>query len=295
MFEKILVTLDGSELAELALPYAEEFAGKMGSELILLHVVQSIDDPYSRILQPYFEKMLTNIKCNIEKYLSKYQPENIKLDIKILVGHPAEQIIDYADIKGVDLIIMATHGRSGIRRWSLGSVADKVVRSAKKPVLLVRAGNPHAQISENGIFRKIVVPLDGSKASESIIPYVKELANKINSKLYLLVVEDPDFYVAPEYAVASFEDFQSMKSAARSYLEIISKQSGFDDKNVNEEVVVGLAAEKIIDYAKELDADCIAMATHGRSGASRWIFGSVATKVLNEGTLPLLIVRAPGF
>jgi len=285
MYRKILVPLDGSELAELALPYAEEMAGRFGSKLTLLHVSQSAEDPREHLYQSYFEKVSANIRSSAERYLTKDNEGIIHIITKTLTGHPAEQIVDYSEREVVDLIIMATHGRSGVRRWTLGSVADKVIRGTKQPVLLIRAGSPRPRELERSMLNRILVPLDGSEISEAIIPYVEELSRRLDSELFLIVVEDADFCIAPE----------DVGGVAKDYLENISNQLGLKGINTKINVRSGIAAEKIIDFADEIGADAIAMGTHGRSGVRRWIFGSVASKVLHEATLPLLIVRPPGF
>jgi nucleotide-binding universal stress UspA family protein len=126
MYRRIVVPLDGSELAEVALPYAEGFAGKLGAEVVLIHVYESADEKHRRIHELYLQKIAEDTKRGVKKYLKKGQGE-VKVRSAVMAGHSAEQIVDYADKEDADLIIIATHGRSGIRRWVLGSVAAKVV------------------------------------------------------------------------------------------------------------------------------------------------------------------------
>ena len=118
----------------------------------------------------------------------------MKAEGEVVVGHPAEEILRYADEKEVDLILMATHGRSGIKRWALGSVADKVLRSSTIPVWLVRAGAPEQRTDDEGLIRKIIVPLDGSELSESVLPHVEMLVKQWGAELIdvvLLMVCEP--------------------------------------------------------------------------------------------------------
>ena len=292
MFEKILIPMDGSELAELALPYAEEMIGRLGSELTLLHINQGAEDPYSHIYQAYFEKVADNTRRGIERYLRKDEGRAVKLDTIILDGHPAEQIIDYTDSQGIDLIIMATHGRSGIRRWTVGSVADKVIRVTKQPVLLIRAGSPRPRVLDRGMLKKVLVPLDSSEISEAIIPYVEELAQRLDLELFLLMVQESKYYIPSKNAIYPDEYFKSTEEVAKGYLDKVSTQLSLKGISVKSDVLTGAAAEQILVFADQIDADVIAMATHGRSGVSRWALGSVAENVLHEGTLPLLLIRA---
>ena len=170
MYEKILVPLDGSELAELALPYAEELAGRLGSEVNLLAVSRSAETESYHEHLIYIERMVEPTKRGAERYRKKPYEGAIKVESVVLVGHPAEEIVDYADKADIDLIVMATHGRSGIRRWALGSVADKVVRATKRPVALIRAKDARSDVREKGILNKALILLDGSKEGEAVIP-----------------------------------------------------------------------------------------------------------------------------
>ena len=296
MFEKILVPLDGSELAESALPYAEEMVGRLGSELTLLHTSQSAEDPYCHIYQSYLEKVAANTRHGIERYLRKEEERAIKIDTQMLVGHPAEQIVDYADSQGIDLVIIATHGRSGVRRWALGSIADKVVKGATRPVLLIRSGSPRPEVRERGILNKAIVPLDGSEEGETVIQYIEELAYRFKAELFLLgvVTQVYSFYTAPEYAVYPSEHLESVEALTKDYLEKVGAQLRQRGISTKCDVRVGNVADEIIAFADEINADVIAMTTHGRSGVSRWALGSVADKVLHKGTVPLLLVRASG-
>ena len=127
MYEKILVPLDMSELAEVALPYAEELAARLESEVTLIYVRAPAENPTDPIHPAYLQEMVEATKHFAESNLKKA----IKVRSAIIVGLPAGEIVDYADKEDFGLIVMATHGRSGIRRWVLGSVADKVMRVNK--------------------------------------------------------------------------------------------------------------------------------------------------------------------
>jgi len=294
MYEKILVPLDGSELAEIALPYAEELAGRLGSEVNLLAVSESAETESYHEHLIYVERMVESTKRGIEMYLEKPHGRAIKVDSRILVGHPAEEIVDYADKADIDLIVMATHGRSGVRRWVLGSVADKVVRATKRPVALIRAKDTRPEIREKGILNKVLVPLDGSKESEAVIPYIEELASKLEAEVVLLRILEVNYEI---FQASQLEQLESARVAAKDYIEKTAaqlKQRGVAASTEFREVMVSAAAEEIIKLADEIRVDLVAMSTHGRSGVSRWTFGSVADRVLHEGNTPLLLVRTPG-
>ena len=138
MYETIVVPLDGSEQAELALPYAEEISGRIGSRIILLSILESAETREYHEHQVYIERIVERTKHGAERYLDM-AGKAIKVGSATRVGYPAEGIVDYAGRGGFKLIIMSTHGRSGVRRWVFGSVADKVLHEGDKPLLLVRA------------------------------------------------------------------------------------------------------------------------------------------------------------
>jgi nucleotide-binding universal stress UspA family protein len=300
MSGKILVPLDGSKLAEIVLPYAEELASRLGYETILINVRSPAEVPYHPVLQSYLEGMVGKIKRNIEDSLAKNKSETTKVESVVvgsgvLVGHPAKGIVEYADKEGVTLIVMATHGRTGVRRWALGSVADKVVRASKQPVMLIRA---HTEARKNIRLASIFVPLDGSKQSETVLPYIENLAPKLEAKVVLfhVIAQHYHVYAGTEGVVEApytEEELEMKKAGIKEYLEKLGK--ALQEKGIWTETQVGVgeAAEEIIKLAEELNADIIAMSTHGRSGSSRWEHGSVVEKLLHAGNTPLLLVRAP--
>jgi len=298
MYEKILVPLDGSQLAEIALPYAEELAGRLDSEIILIYVSESAENPHYYMYELYIQQIVESTKHAAEKYHGKPEGKSIKVESAILVGHPAEEIVDYADKEDIGLIVIATHGRSGIKRWALGSVADKVMRSATQPVALIRAKGARPDVREKGVLNKALVPLDGSKESEAVMPYIEELASKLEAEIVLIQVLERPFHVYPggeggaliPYTEA---EMKSLSANAPSYLEEMISLLNRKGIPTRSEVRVGAAAKEIINLADETNSDLLAMSTHGKSGFSRWAFGSVADKVLHAGNTPLLLIRIP--
>lgn len=296
MYEKILVPLDGSELAEVALPYAEELAGRLSSEVTLLYVSEMLEDPYQHMHESYLGKMIETTRQGIKSYLEKPGMPAIQVKSEILFGNPAERIVDYAEKTGTGLIVMSTHGRSGVKRWTLGSVADKVVRATTRPVALIRARGAHPDVRQKGLLVKALVPLDGSKEGETVLPYIEELASKLKAEVVLLQVLATGYagYTPGGYGylVYTEQEMQSIKEIAMSYLGNIGNRLMAKGVATNIIAKFGNAAEEIISYAVDSQADVVVMSTHGRSGISRWVFGSVAERVLYEGNTPLLLVRA---
>jgi len=297
VYEKILVPLDGSELAEVALPYAGELAGRLGSEVTLIHVCESTEQQYHNMHQIYLQKMAEVTKQYIKKYVERPDAASIAVKAELLNGHPAEQILDFAEKQRIDLIVIATQGRSGIQRWVLGSVADKVVNAAKQPVLLIRARGVHHHGVEKVETVKILLTLDGSKESEAVIPYAQELATRLKAEVILFQVVPPPSPVITipgetmqiPYTPAQVELW---KADALAYLEKMADEFKSRHIKVRSEVREGDTAQEIITAADEVKADLVAMSTHGRSGIRRWALGSTADKVLHGGNTSLFLVRA---
>lgn len=298
MYKRILIPLDGSELAEVALPYATYLAGKLGSETTLILVNEPGDSQYHRMHQFYIERMVDITKNSIERYPDRPGKKAVKVNSAILEGHPAEHIVDYAEARNIDLIVMATHGKSGIRRWVLGSVADKVMSATNRPVMLIRGEGARPDAHKRGLLNKMLVPLDASKESEAVLPYVKEVASKLKAKVVLLHVVPPasTVYAIPG-ATMQFPytqaDVEMSKMQAEDYLNGVGSEVKSKGISVVPEVRIGSAAGEIIDAADDIDADITVMSSHGISGIGRWAFGSTVDKVLRAGTTPLLLVRIP--
>ncbi len=278
MYTKVVVPLDCSPLAEVALPYAEEIAGKMGSDIILLTVLSSEESTEIQNHLAYSKKMVSATRLQVKKYLEDSIEPNISIGTATRTGNAAEGILDYADKGYPCLIVMATHGRSGLSRWAVGSVADKVVRAtSKQPLLLVRAKGAHPDVRAKRILKKAIVPLDGSSASESVLPYIGEIARNLEMDITLLRV---------------ISKKENNFTAVENYLRGWCQRLAEEGVPAGYEVRIGSAAEQIINYADETATDLIAMTTHGQTSINLWSLGSVAQKILLDGNSPLFLVKA---
>jgi nucleotide-binding universal stress UspA family protein len=307
MFKRLVVPLDGSELAEIALPYAEEMARHFGSEIILVNVrtpAEEIDHPEHRA---YLTKMVATTEQNIKKSLDTPTGEKVKVTSAIigepgLFTHPAEHILDYADKENANLIVMATHGRSGISRLALGDMANNIARGFKRcPVLLVRAKGKTAKSVH---IDKILVPLDGSVQGEAVLPYVVYIASKLKNSVILLNVVEMHYHLysynepAAYYGAAgivkvpySEEEMKPIIAVAERYIKSVNDKLIKEGVRADYELRIGSAGEEIIRAEENLHPDIVAMSTHGHSGFGRFDHGSIADKVLHAGITPLLLVR----
>lgn len=287
MWKKILVPLDGSNLAELALPYAEELAAAFNSEVFLVYVSEPAEDQYRHMHQLYIEDVAGQIKKRIKK-----------VSPLVLPGKPAEEIIGYAEQNDVGLIIMASHGRSGITPWSTGGVAGKVLHAAKIPLLLIKAAKPRQRKPGKRLINRILLPLDGSKAGEAAVHYVGELMSRLEVEVILFGVVPAGQHIRTvgglDYILFPEQHLESVKTGAREYLDKAYRRLKRRKGEVRVELRVGDIAQEIIKFADGKNVDLIAISSHGHSGIEKWVFGSIANKVVQASNAPVLLVRALG-
>lgn len=286
MFNRILVPLDGSKLAEQVLPYAQMLADAYGAGITLLRVT----DPDARM--PFTANQ--SASDYLEYTAASLKP--LPVDSMEKIGKPAEVIVDIAKGDVDCLIAMATHGVSGPRRWLLGSVASKVVQTAVNPILLIRATEDAARLGPFAL-RRVMVPLDGSGLAERVLPYARVLASKLKLDMQLVRTYSlpPDAYVVADGVIAQgpAQYRKNLHEESEKYLDgkVASLQAdGF--AAVSATVIEGDAASELIDLAADPPQSLIAMSTHGRSGLGRWVLGSVAEKVVQHSLSPVLLIRA---
>lgn len=297
MYSQILVPLDGSKVAEQVLPYARYVAGRLKIPVHLLAVVDLVGMASSRMTERVqnLDAFMTENVHRSEAYLqhmSKTFPE-VVVGWSVGRGYPAEVVIEKAAADRNTLIAMATHGRSGVDRWLLGSVVEKILRATTNSLLLVRATEGGRSEGECTI-KKVIVPLDGSPFAERVLPTVTALAKELAFETVLLRAYNL------KQVVSMFEgtipDWEKLEAKAK--LEALA----YLDRKVRELKHQGLielssrasdreAAREIIEAAAEPDS-LIAMCTHGRSGVKRWVLGSVTEKVVRHAKSPVLVIPA---
>ena len=301
MYTRMLVPLDGSKLAENVLPYARALAGVLNLRIELLSVVDSMDFArtthagHVRDFDPIIEAAVREGEQYLENVARSFT--GITVDNCVVEQGQADQIIiEKAAGDKETLIGMATRGRSGIHRWLMGSVAEKVLRGATNPLLLVR-GNEEGKSDGAATLKSIVVPLDGSKRAETVLPPAIDLAKKLSLEIVLTrAYQIPmSTYGGADAAYIPNHDalLTLVREEAAAYLEAKVnelKQNGIE--KVSSILLVGSGADEIIDLARNTPDNLIAMCTHGRSGVKRWALGSVTEKVVRHSGDPVLVVRA---
>ena len=300
MFTRILIPLDGSKTAEKVLPYARFLAGSLNRPVELLAVVDIVEmaTHMSADRARYLDTMIEDSVRNSEQYLrgvaGTFPGANTKCTVE--KGKAEQIIIETAAADKGTLVTMATHGRSGMNRWLLGSVAEKVLRGGTNPMLLVRA-TEEGKTDGGATLKSIVVPLDGSELAESVLPTVAELAKTLKLEVVLFRAYSIPYsaYSSAEgyYAVDYEELLKAMREEAVDYLEKKTeavKKLGID--KVSCVAKEGFAADEIISLSRKSPDNLVAMCTHGRSGVKRWVLGSVTETVVRHSADPVLVIRA---
>ena len=300
MYTKILIPLDGSKTAEKVLPYARFLAGSLKLPVELLAVVDIVEmaTHISADRARYLDTMIEDSVRNSEQYLrgvaGTFPGANTKCTLE--KGKAEQMIIETAAADKGTLVTMATHGRSGMNRWLLGSVTEKVLRGGTNPMLLIRA-TEEGKTDGEATLKSIVVPLDGSELAEGVLPAVAELAKTLKLAVVLFRAYNipTSAYAGGEgyYAVNYEELLTAMRDEAVDYLEKKTeavKKLGI--ANVSYVAKEGFAADEIISLARKSPDNLIAMCTHGRSGVKRWMLGSVTETVVRHSADPVLVLRA---
>jgi nucleotide-binding universal stress UspA family protein len=311
MLKKILVGLDGSALAEAALPYVEAFGKATGAAVVLVRAVHSagaaepLPDENPQLL-PIMVVMPTepvgaetkierNERHEAERYLdhvaARLGEKGVVATAKAVAGDPRRVLLEEAEAQNADLIVVSTHGRSGLGRLIYGSVAEAVVATSPVPVLLVRAT---AATADRLATSPILVPLDGTPTAEKALPLAVGLAKQLATSLKLVEVVPPvtpDSYVEGILVYGNSPEIRDAdRAAAYNYLTSIDQRLTKDAVDASFTVRDDLISAGIAATASDVHAGLIVLATHAESPLARALVHSVAIEVLHHASLPILLV-----
>ena len=318
MYSRILVPLDGSDVASQSLPYAALLAQAFNARLDLLRAVptltalmtnaltleehegfdiRAVESPLTYQQWDELHRQLRETaEQDIEAARASLGPGGVAPGTMVREGAPADAIVDEALAQPDTLVVMTTHGRSGLRRWVLGSVTDRVVLSPA-PVVVIR-GQTEARAEVPVRFGRVILPLDGSKLAEQAVPAALALAENLGTPITVLrslSLSDYGFgfgdYTLPHYSMGDFAT--GVRNDVKAYLDQTAemlRQRGAQEVTVS--APDGDPAETVLNEAENSPDSLIVMTTHGRSGIGRWVLGSVTDKVVRHSSSPVLVVRA---
>jgi nucleotide-binding universal stress UspA family protein len=300
MFDTILLPTDGSEGAERAAEHARTLAEVFDATV---HVVNVVDvrqygstrgetgDPDIARGDPDTtrkEALERRGREAIERS-EAVLGDDVTVETSLLYGIPHEEVLDYADENDVALVVMGTHGRTGLDRLLVGSTTERVVRLADRPVFTV---GPDAQSRDS--YDEILVPTDGSSGVESAIDYALGVAEAFDATVHGLFVADVRSFMSEgdDYEVsvpdAALDSLEEQGEAATAY---VAEQATSRGPDAETDVVDGIPTGAILEYAADHDMDLVVMGTHGRTGLGRLLLGSVAETVVRKADCPVLTVR----
>jgi nucleotide-binding universal stress UspA family protein len=283
----VVVAIDGSPLSEASLRYLEllKAFGTLHVKLVAVaetykehEDINGVDahiERERRLLDAYLERTCEDLDHRL----------GIKAEADLRVGIPDNEVLEAARDARADVLLLTTHGRAGVGRWAIGSVADKVIKHCDRPALVI--GPEVAAREAPPTIRDILVPLDGSELAEQALPVAKRWSEALKARLHLVrvvkipVVSSPEMTVGPDLMTA-------MQEAAETYLARIKSEVAPDAVT---EAAVGGTADLLTDYVREHDIGLVVMTSHGRGGLLRSVLGSVTDRMLH-GPAPVLVVRA---
>ena len=297
MYSRLLVPLDGSKLAEQVLPYARSLTKALAIPVDLLAAidVEALGAVASPEQGRYVDTLVTEKTSNTRDYLAAIAATfgGVRVNCSTENGRPENLIIDRAATDPNTLIVIATHGRSGMQRWLIGSVADKVLHGSTNHLLLIRT-SAEGKTDGEAALKRAIVPLDGSSLAEKILPHIIDIARKMPLEVILFRAYALPPAISPdEYGTYTDELIRQLEAGAKEYLAAMTRELRHQGvQNISSVIEFGYGAEEITSLARRTPDNLIAMCTHGRSGVTRWVLGSVTERVVRHSGDPVLIVRA---
>jgi nucleotide-binding universal stress UspA family protein len=293
---RIVEALDTSEVAESAVPLARALAQSRNLPVTLVSVVDGPTEFFAWASDKNFVDELLRRQEERREYLERIagQLAGLPVDVATLSGHAANELVSYINALDDPLLVMTSHGRTGLRRVMMGSVVARVLHGVTHPVVVSRASSPDHPIEITGNITKVVVPLDGSHFAEHALITAENTLSDPAVEFHLVRVPEQVYWQSSAYGVADYEAIEMYMDAAQqesqTYLEAMADDLTKRGRKVTWEVRTGLIADVILEAAKETSANLIAMASHGRSGFTRFVMGSVAERVLHDSPVPVLMV-----
>jgi nucleotide-binding universal stress UspA family protein len=302
MFDTILIPLDGSQMADCVLPHVAAIAAPFNAEVTLLRMLEKNQMVSSAQLFDLLNWQInkTRAALYLEKIKDLFQGSGIRAKAVVLEGLVAEGIAEYAEHQGMKLIILSSHGRSGLTQWGISSITQKIVLIAQTSLLIVRAHQYATyadKLSTGPLYRHILVPLDGSQRAENVLPVITQLAQFHNSQVHLVhVVKTPEMArqmpLAPEDIDLANRVVERNREEAGQYLEHLKSRSYLKDIDVRTHLITSENATIALHQLEEQEQiDLVTFNAHGYSGNHQWPYGSMVNHFILYGRAPLLIVQ----
>lgn len=291
MYERILVPTDGSDWAMAAANHAFALATLGDATVYALSVVDlrhfednlvetpvdddiSIADQTAQAAVDHVEQVGTEAGCRVRAHVER--------------GIPHENVLQFIDEHDIDLVVMGTHGRTGLQRYLVGSVTERVLRGSSVPVLTT-----HLDGGRLPTYEHLLVPTDGSEGARHALDHAVDIATAAGARVSVLSVVDSRAFTGGFETGPTLPDIrEQLEQYAQDAVDALQTHASDAGVDVEGAVTVGLPADEITSYAEEHDADLVVMGTHGRTGLERFILGSVTERVVRTAETPILAVRS---
>ncbi len=292
MYDDILIPTDGSEGVKPAIEHGLDVANTYDATIHALHVID-LTDIQEELLPDIPDEWKREGDIATQQIADQARDLNLDVITDVSRGTPYEVILNYVDDHDIDFISMGTHGRSGLKKFLLGSVTERVVGGASVPVLCVRRSEERIELTPSQLsYEHILIPTDGSKSARRATDHGLELARTYDATVHALNVVDRTVY-ASRPGMEWDDSKEILERAGKRATDRIADTADEAGLSVVTAVRDGVPHRIIGEYANEHEIDLIAMGTHGRTGLSKWMIGSVTERVLQTATVPVLTVRAP--
>ncbi|MBL7066161.1 MAG: universal stress protein [Anaerolineae bacterium] len=296
MFDHILVPMDGSSLAECVLPHAMAVARACGAQVTLLRVLErpQAAGPTRSVDPLDWHIRKAEARVYLDGLSARLQETGLRTESTLLEGQAAERIIEFVRGHDVNLIVLSSHGRSGLSDWNVSSIVQKIILRAYAPVMIVRAYQPVAGDLTGLRYRHVLIPLDGSQRAECALPLATTLSRSHGSELLLVhVVSRPEMVCR---APPTQEDIELVnRLTERNRLEATRCLENLRSRlplAVQTRVLVSdNTAATLHRLVKQENVDLVVLSAHGCSGRTEWPYGSLVVNFIAYGSTPLLIVQ----
>jgi nucleotide-binding universal stress UspA family protein len=296
MFNTILVPLDGSSLAETILPHVSIIAQVDSSEVILMRVLDKPSQVYSKETVDPLDWQIRKAEASayLEQVAAQLVDTGLEVRTEIREGNAAESIVEYAQLNDIPLIMLSSHGQSGITGWNVSSVVQKVILRARTSIMIVRAYKPGAPDMKELRYQRILVPLDGSQRAESVLPRATAVARAQDAQVIIAhVVRQPEM---PRRTPLTQEDQELVervndrnRAEAEKYLADLKSRL---DVNTESRLLISRSVISTLhEFIEREQVDLVFLSAHGYTGETRWPYGSTVVSFIAYGTTPLLIYQ----
>jgi nucleotide-binding universal stress UspA family protein len=295
MFDHILVPLDGSRLAETVLPHLVALATAFGSHATLLRVLEQESSGQMRSVDPMDWRIArAQARAYLDEQANRLAEVGLQVESVLLEGQAADRIVEHAHSEGADLILVSSHGRSGLSRWNISSVVQKIILQARTSIMIVRAYQPAVEDLRGERYERLLVPLDCSQRAEVSLSPSVTLARAHDARITLAHVVHVPEMTCPE--PLSEEDralaqrlTERNRRAAVEYLERLRERLGTEGEA--RIMVSDSPAAALDDLVESEGIDLVVISAHGRSAQAKWPYGSVTIGLISYGSTPLIIVQ----